>query len=375
LFKDDAVGKMRFIYEAFEDENTLRQDAEDVLKSEDGSRHLVRTLNNFTSIPHGPAMRFAKIIYDIMRTQWDILTHVQKCQQLLDAISNSYNGSSEWLDIETESLLDTPELKNDASASIILWSAWVGANLRSSHDSKKLINRQAPRRPKLLSKPLFNQLVNTMNDPEERWEYRAAAMYALVGSNAMKLNDARRFIESAYTSFPLESLAGIESLSMALEVDDLAFAEQDMISKKLSQIRKEHLYIKDMKADDFNHAAIELLKNQNNIPLEAIDVAAQLSSLDKNDRIMATILIDDTRKEEFIQKAVKLKTLRQLAKVFFENFDSDNTLCIMLSVSFVMALTEIENFNAALAETWLSACDNHDTDTLKTLAPQFATSL
>lgn len=363
LFADDALGKMKFIYEAFEDEAALRDSAQSVFESEDGGKHLVRALNNLKTIPHAPAMRMARVIYETVRGEWDLLTRVQKCQQLLDAIGAQFDADMAWLDEETEALLDL--LCADAFAQFLLWSAWLGANLRSVANSSKLIERQAPRRPKTLSKTLYNQLVRTMNDAESRWEYRAAAMYALVGSHAMQPEDAQNFMEAAYTAFPLESLSGIEALAMALELDHAAYAEADAIAEKLSQVRHDHLILRDMPKADFEAAARRLFDKQDRLPEHALDLALSLPNLDKNDRMMATILLDDTRRNDFIQMSIRFRLLRPLAHAFFERFCADNALCRQFSQSLVMALAENENADALMVARWMDACDGSDVAMLK----------
>lgn len=363
LFEDDAVGKMRYIYAAFEDDEALRKVCEEVLSSEEGGKHLVRALNNIKTIPHMPAMRFARAVYETVLPQWDLLTRVQKCQQLLDNIGESFEGDDAWLDQELLALLD--ELRDDASAYTILWSAWLGANMRSAADSDKILRKQAPKRLPTLSKPVFNQLVRTMDDEEEAWEYRAAAMYALVGARALRIDQAQKFIEYAYTNFPLESLSGIEALSMALEFDAANYAESDAISEKLAQVRHDHLILREMNKDAFVQAAERLFKRQNELPKEALEIALSLASLDKNDRMLATILIDDARRNDFIQIALKTQTLRGLAGVFFSNFVADNPLCRTLSISIVSALTENSSADALMAENWFDACEAGDADSLR----------
>ncbi len=363
LFEDDAVGKMKYIYDAFENEADLKQCAEAVLASEDGAKHLIRALNNLKSIPHAPAMRFAHAVYATVLPELDLLARVQKCQQLLDNISETFEGDMAWLDAELISLLET--LKDDAASYVVLWSAWVGSNLRSTADSGKLIREQAPKRLQSVSKPIFNQLVRTMNDPEERWEYTAAAMYALVGARAMRIDDAQHFIETAYTTMPLEALSGIEALSMALEMDAANYAESDAISEKLSQVRRDHLILRDMNRDSFELAAKRLFENQNDIPDEALDIALQLPSLDKNDRMMATILIDDARRNDFIQIALKTQTFRALAKIFFEHIVVENPLLRAFSIPLVLALSENCNVSALLVDQWIEACENNDINALK----------
>lgn len=363
LFADDAVGKMRFIYEAFEDEDALRASAKAILSCEDGGRHIVRALNNLKKIPHLPAMRMARVLYETVRPQWDLLTRVQKCQQVLDAVDEQYEADTAWLDEETEALLDL--LEADAATQVILWSAWLGSNLRSSADSGKIIQRQSARRPKTLSKPVYNQLVRTMNDAQERWEYRSAAMYALVGSHAMRPDDAMNFMDAAYTSFPLEALSGVEALSMALELDQAAYAETDAIAEKLAQVRHDKLILREMSKEDFVSAAERIFARQHDLADRALDIALSLQTLDKNDRMMTTIFIDDARRNDFIQMALKYRVLKQLAHTFFEHFCANNTLCVQLSASLVMALAENENADAVMTSRWMDACDAQDTNTLQ----------
>jgi len=363
LFEDDAIGKMKYIYDAFENEADLNKAAAEVLASEDGAKHLIRALNNLKTIPHAPAMRFAHAVYSTVLPELDLLARVQKCQQILDNISETFEGDTAWLDAELISLLNT--LKDDAATYVILWSAWVGANLRSMANSGKLISEQAPKRLQSLSKTVFNQLVRTMNDPEENWEYAAAAMYALVGARAMRMDDAQRFIETAYNTMPLEALSGIEALSMALEMDAANYAESDAIAEKLSQVRRDHLILRDMNRDSFEAAAKRLFENQNEIPDEALDIALQLPSLDKNDRMMATILIDDARRSDFIQMALKTQTLRTLSKTFFDHITVENPIVRAFSIPLVLALSENCNLSALLVDKWIDACENSDVDALK----------
>ncbi len=363
LFADDAAGKMKYIYESFEDEAGLRASAKSILESEEGGKHLVRALNNLKTIPHLPAMRFARVVYETVRPEWDLLTRVQKCQQLLDAVGEQYDADMAWLDDETEALLDL--LQADAATQVILWSAWLGANLRSAANSAKIIERQALRRPKTLSKPVYNQLVRTMNDAEERWEYRAAAMYALVGSHAMRPDDAQSFMEAAYTSFPLEALSGVEALSMALELDQAAYAESDAIAEKLAQVRHDKLILRDMNSADFEASAMRLFEIQGDLPKQPLDLALSLQNLDKNDRMMATILIDDARRNDFVQMAIKFRLLRTLSRAFFAHFCAENSMCCQLSMSIIMALSENENADAMKVARWMDACDAHDVETLK----------
>ncbi len=368
LFADDAVGKMQYIYAAFEDRAALEAAAAEVLASEDGARHLIRALNNIKKIAHKPAMTFAEVVYRTVLPELDLLARVQKCQQILDAIDETYDADFPWLDEEVTTLLNI--LVDDASTQVVLWSAWVGANLRSIAQSDKLIRVQAPCRLKVLSKTVFNQLVRTMNDAEELWTYRAAAMYALIGANAMSLADAQDFMDAAYSCFPLEALSGIEALSMALELDAAAFAEQNAIAEKLAQVRHDHLILRDMSRDDFVAAAENLFSHQNDIAEQAIDIALSLQSLEKNDRMMTTILIDDARRADFIQMAIKFQALRALSNTFFAHFNAGNAACRALSQSIVMALTEVVNLDARLADDWMNACDAENVESLNKLAAQ-----
>jgi len=180
----------------------------------------------------------------------------------------------------------------------------------------------------------------------------------------MSLRQAQAFLDDAYAAFPLEALEGIEALSIAVETQAAQSAESDVIAEKLARIRSEGLFLRDMQESAFLRAAEKLLSTQSQLPKTAVQFALSLASKDQADRLLATTLLDDARRADFIHLARKYRCLKRLSALFFANFQHHHPLIREFSQAIVASLLENENAHAKMAEDWFKCLEEENFDAL-----------
>ncbi len=372
LFAEDyPEGRMQFVCAAMnEDEDALRAGIQKIQAMPEGDKHLVRALNNLKTIGHKGALCFSKAIFDAMEPVWDAATQQLKFLQILDAVGSDLRTGMGWISEKAAQILDEAKVPGDAR--IRIWIHWCAAVLRSSPEATPLIEQLAPRRPGHLSKPQINALRDAVRDEAAPWDIRSASIWLLLGNQLVSIETAQSFAEEAYASFPLEALEGVEILTIAIEDDATKLAEYDVIQAKLSQIRKENLFLRDMPASDFIEASERIFQTQEQLPKSALELALQLQECSKRDRMILSALIDDARKADWIWLAHKSNAIKQLGTSFFEHFCTDNPLIIALSENIVELLLENYNANAMMAEEWMQAAADDDKEAMQRNALQWA---
>ncbi|MCL2325567.1 MAG: hypothetical protein FWC40_03555 [Proteobacteria bacterium] len=369
LFAEDAEGKMLFVYAAMEgDEPFLRDKVAALRQQPEGMRHIVRALNNFSRIAHQGSLCFAKVVFEALH-EADAALRCEKCIFLLNAVHENLREPFDWLSDGAESLLDPSQAQTPQYYA--LWESWCRAILRSRADSETLISRLGPKRAHALSRSATQQHLAIVNDPQEHWERRASAAYWLLRSGGMPLRHAQTFLDDAYAAFPLEALEGIEALSIAVETQAAQSAESDVIAEKLARIRSEGLFLRDMQESTFLRAAEKLLSTQSKLPETAVQLALSLASKDQADRLLATTLLDDARRADFIHLARKYRCLKHLSALFFANFQHHNPLIREFSQAIVISLLENENAHARMAEGWLECLEKENCDALALQAKEW----
>lgn len=365
LFAEDyPEGRMQFVCAAMNDESEqLQNTCKNLLELPEGAKHLVRALNNLQEIGHHGALCFAQAIYNTLENDWDDETRHLKFNQILDSVSSDLRTGIGWLSEKAAQMLDSERLSNDTR--LQLWIHWCAAILRSSPDAAPLIEDIAPRRPQNLTKSNINALMDAFKNDQIPWDTRSASAYLLLGNQLISPTKAQDFVEEAYASFPLEALEGVEILAIAIESDASALAEYDVIQSKLAQVRQENLILKEMKADDFLRASTCVFQNLKNLPKSDLEIALSLTDSPKQERLIKTALIDDTRKADWIFIAKKNNLLKPLGTVFFNNIDLENPICIDFSSEIVSALLDNHNADAKKADLWMDAAQNNDLNTLK----------
>lgn len=372
LFEEDyPEGRMTFVCAAMNgEENKIQNAIEKILVNEDGPRHLVRTLNNIKTIGHAGTLCFAKPIFESLEKSWDTPTRLVKLIQLLDAVSPDLRTGIGWLGDAAARCLDENTLSSEDALN--LWMHWCAAILRSSFAPTPLIEQLAPRRPLKLQKTQINAIKDSVSDAKVSWDMQSAAIYLLLGNQLISLERAQNFVETAYASFPLESLEGVEILALAIENDATAFAEFDVIQDKLAQIRKENLYLRDMSQKTFVEASISVFEDLEAVPQTPLEIALCLQNQNKNERLILTAFIDDARRADWFYMARKSTSLRSLCALFFDHFTPENPVIRAFSADLVMALVDNHNADAMSAETWQTAIENDQFDVLADEAPKWA---
>ena len=370
LFADDySEGRMQIVCAAMNEERkTLDEMIGAVLAEPEGEKHLVRALNNLKTIAHHGSRIFAQAIFETLEKTWDHPTMMLKFLQILDCVSYELRTGLGWIGAKAASLLDG---RLSGEERFKLWMHWCAAVLRSSAEAAPLIEELGPRRPNGLNKTQANALRDALKDEQMTWDMRAASLYLLLGNQLIAIDKAQAFVESAYASFPLESLEGVEILAIAVEQDASALAEYDVIQAKLAQIRQENLYLRDMSPENFVSASLRVFSEQASLADTPLQIALSLQSADKNDRMLMSAYIDDARRGDWIYLAKKSNSLRALCACFFEHFVPENAVLRAFSMDVVNALVALANADALLAEHWIEAVERNDTDALRADAPKW----
>lgn len=372
LFAEDyPEGRMQVVCAAMNGERKkLDEMLAGILAEPEGEKHLVRALNNLKSIGHNGALIFAQAIFEVLEKTWDQPTMLLKFLQILDCVSYELRTGLGWIGVKAAEILDGGRLSGEHRMK--LWIHWCAAVLRSSFEAGPLIEMLGPRRPNGLSRPQVNALRDALADEHTPWDVRGASLYLLLGNQLLSIDKAQAFVESAYASFPLESLEGVEILALAVEQDASALAEFAVIQAKLAQIRQENLFLRDMPAERFDEASRRVFAEQGALAHAPLEIALSLQAAEKNDRMVMSAYIDDVRKGDWIYLAKKYNLIRPLCAVFFENFEAENPVIRNFSLDIVNALVELANADALLAERWGDAVQNLDIDALRADARQWA---
>ena len=368
LFEDDyPEGRMRIVCHAMNgDRDAIGRDIAAVAQV--GTRHLVRALNNLTEIGHDGALLLAELLFDAI--DGDDAARLHKFMQLLDAVSPRLRTGLGWLETRAAALLDGRTL--DAQTRIDLWMHWCRAVLRSSPEATPLIEQIAPRRPGNLSRSQHRALMDAYHGENIPWDERSAACFLLLGNQLIALGDAQSFVEKGYAAFPLDAIEGVEILALAVENDATKFAESDAIHAKLSQLRNDNLFLRDMHADAFVAASESVFSRLDAIPPTALELALELQARDKNERLILSAFLDDARRRDWVIMARKFNATPALARIFFAHFDPDNAIVRAFSNDLVHALLEHHNADALRAEAWDMAVEAEDLDALRTEAKYWA---
>lgn len=349
---DDEPGRMHFVYLAMNhDESALNQVVSEIMAQDDGLRHIVRTLNNLRTLAHQGAIVFMKVLYQATEPHFeDDSARLQKWIQILEAVSPLLRTGLDWIADKSAQYLTDSHFSREQK--IDVWLHWCAAQLRSNNLDATFIERVGSARPRDLSRSTINQLLHMLKDAQTRWDLKSSALYLLLGNHLVSLDTANAFIEEAYTSFPLDALEGVETLAIAVEHDAAIHAETDAIHDKLAQMRRENLILKEMKSDDFFAASETLFSSLAQIPTTAIELAVRLGDYAKQERMIAAIFLDETRKAEWLKMAAKSPAaLRSLGVAFFSHFDGKNPVLRLFAVDFLNALLENCNIDAVRAET------------------------
>lgn len=375
LFEEDTDGRMKYACWAMNsDDEKLQNMIDEIMKTENGIKHIVRALNNIAAIGHKGALNLSRLLFCAAESSYSPENRVRKLIQICDSVDENLRCGMDWISKKAADYLDASEMeKNDR---VELWLHWCRAMLRSGNDAGLFVRTLGSSRPIPLQKSTVNALRDDVNNDHAPWDQRAAALYLLLGNKLISLEKAQSFVENAYAGFPLEALEGVELLQYAVDCDDAEYAEFNVIQDKLAQLRKENLILKHMAKGDFWDASNQFFAAQNDMPKTAIQLATSLHMLDKSQRIIASILIDDTRKSEWMAIAVKTPAeLKPFAALFFENFNAENELLTTFGIDLAETLLECCNVDATLTQSWVNAAENGDIDELNHLRHQWALAL
>lgn len=369
LFAEDATdGRARLVFEAMQPEGgSIRDTCSEIMAQPEGARHLVRAFNNLKIIRHAGSMNFARAIIESLESGADFEQRIQKMIQLLDHIDPEYSGNLDWIDEKVSEMLDD---LHDSGQKVQLWLHWCASTVRVCSTAHSLISVVGAHRPKSIEKFVLRDLRQRLEDETGTpWDLRAAALYLLLGNGVVTLGFAQDFVDRAYVSFPLESLAGVEILSLAVENDGVQIAEFSQVQTRLAQIRRENLFLLDMPQESFVQASLRVIEGFGAMPGTAVELSHLLQSRDKNERMILSAFLDDARCAEWFRLARRFGVLRDLALQFFGHFNPENPIQREFSVKLVTVLLENENADALLTDEWLVACDSDDADVLRTLLP------
>lgn len=374
LFQDDCTGRMKYAFHAMEgDEQALRQSIHDILNTTDGPKHLVRALNNLSAIGHHGALCFAKVIFEAITPTYTPEEAHQKLIQILDAVSPALRNGLGWLDQHVILALDQKTFSREALAT--LWIHWCAAQLRACHDAGNFIQNVGSRRPQNLQKSLIHSLAQAVENPNTPWDIRSASLYLLLGNHLIPIENAREFADDAYAAFPLEALEGVEILSIAIEHDTAKLAEYESIAAKLAQLRRENLILKDMELPAFVDASQELFRLQNTLPSSPLEIALNLQDMPKNQRLIASALIDDIRLAEWLKLASKnTNVLRELTRTFLQHFQPQNPVLRNFCTPLLEAAVNVANADAKSAERLIAYIEILPLD-LTDLPPEHADAI
>lgn len=360
LFEEDLSGRELYAFWALEgNEAALGQVVSEIEAMPEGRKNLVRALNNLTKISHKGAVCFAKVIFEALSLSVDEPVLAQKLIQVLDHVSLDLRDGMGWISAQCARYLDGGTLAREMR--VELWTHWCMAMLRSCNEASEFIENLAARRPKDLQRATVISLRNKVLDVSVAWDAQSAAVYLLVGNRLMGVDEAQEFVENGYACFPLEALAGVEILMMAVENDASQLAQDDAVQKKLSQMRADDLSLKAISMPSFVEASKRLFVSQKALARTAFEMAMSLPDQDRDLRIVAACLLDDVRLAQWFKMAGKSRAvLEELGGAFFENFDAENPLMRHFGAQFSSFLIDCGNWNARLNEAWQEALETGD---------------
>lgn len=371
MFEDDAIGRQRFVYLAMDGkEEELRAVVQEIAQMPEGARHIARALNNLVSIGHAGSHLFAKLCFEVLLPEWPIDVELTKCLYLLSIVSPEFSGELGFL--QDHSLVLLRGLKAKTADYLRLWQALCGCILRSNGDTDALIRLLGPMRQIQMTRRQFDEIKSTLSDQKVSWEIRASNAYFLLGNMVINLEEAMRFLDAAYTSFPLEALVGIEALSIAIEMDASELVESELINDKLAQVRRDGMILRELEQDAFERASAKVFAKQSQWPVEALEIVKGLDTLERSERMLMTTLIDDTRRNDYFEMTRKYACLKLVSKDFFSHFEPTNPFSLAYSQDFVTQLIDNANAPAREAEAWFEAIESNDIERLCELAKFWA---
>lgn len=200
-----------------EDNGTVQEICGQVAQGEDGTKHLMRALNNCMPLANKYAQNLAKYLY-CAATNLEEAFKQKKLLQLLSTLSGDL-PHLDWLLPEALECLKTFELPGEMENYLQFLQELVRAELRTSADSSVLIEQLAVLRPTILSKEQALALSRTVWDRDLSWDLRSSALFLLMPLGGIDYESLQNFLDEGYLHFPLEALQGVEALSRALELD------------------------------------------------------------------------------------------------------------------------------------------------------------
>ena len=366
LFKEDVTeGRSQIVFDAMaQDLAALKESAQSIMTLPEGGRHLVRALNNVKTISHTGMMCFVQVIFETLESDWNKTEKVQRFNHILSIITADLRDLPDWLNEKAGLIMD--EIADDSELLVELWMQWCAATVRVCSTAHSLIECVGQRRPKNLGKSTIHKLREMIADEQHTgWELRASALYLMLGNHLVSLEFAQNCVDSAYVTFPLEALEGVEILALAIEHDGAQLAEFDVIQDKLAQIRRENLYLRDMNSEAFVEASHHILQILENLPDTPLQLALDLQNYDKNERMILSAFLDDTRRHEWFKLARKSGRLKMLAADFFAHFVAENPIIRTFGVGLMTVLLENCNADASQAEHWYELCDTEQIELLQ----------
>ena len=295
----------------------------------------------------------AEALFQTVKADLDAETRAKKLATLLKAIAPDLDGDAGWLANESFAIMDELcENSDDASVYLYLWTQHCAAHLRTTADSDTLIRELAHRRLTEMPNEQRRKLKNDLNDAKADWSIRAASLYALVGMGEINLEKARDFLDDAYNHFPLEALAAVESLSIAVEFDGSRFAEDEYISDKICQLCEEGATIRQLSRETFERESHRLFESFAELPAEAMAIAERFASASHDESLMLAALLKDLQRSDWLSMARRYKLTLALSCDFFAHFVAANPFVVTMAGDILLEMQELYNISALDIERW-----------------------